>query len=336
MKMRSLVLLILLPLLGSTIRPASDDPIKITEWRVPWEDSRPRDPYVAPDGKVWFCGQRGDYIANLDPKTGEFKRYEVPDNSHPHNLIVDADGMVWYAGNTNAHIGKMNPATGAITQYPMPEAAARDPHTLVFDRSGHIWFTVQGGNFVGRLTKATGRVDLVPVRSARARPYGIKIDPQDRPWIVLFGTNRIATVDPATMALTEIPLPRAEARPRRIEITSDGHIWYVDYAGGMLGRMHPTTHAVTEWPLPGGKEARPYGTARDDLDRIWLVETGMTPNRFVGFDPATESFFSTTEVESGGGTIRHMYFHPTTREVWFGTDTNYIGRAQVHVVDRES
>ena len=33
--------------------PTGSDPT-IEEWEVPWERSRPRDPYVAPDGRVWF------------------------------------------------------------------------------------------------------------------------------------------------------------------------------------------------------------------------------------------------------------------------------------------
>src|SRR3712207_2388230 len=53
---------------------ALDRPVEITEWTVPWEKTRPRDPYVAPDGRVWFVGQTGNYIAVLDPKSGEFKR----------------------------------------------------------------------------------------------------------------------------------------------------------------------------------------------------------------------------------------------------------------------
>lgn len=28
----------------------------LEEWQVPWLESRPRDPYVAPDGRVWFVG----------------------------------------------------------------------------------------------------------------------------------------------------------------------------------------------------------------------------------------------------------------------------------------
>ena len=43
----------------------------------------------------------------------------------------------------------------------------------------------------------------------------------------------------------------------------------------------------------------------------------MQPNRFVGFDARTHRYISNTEVGSGGGTIRHMYFHKETNTVWF-------------------
>jgi virginiamycin B lyase len=69
--------------------------------------------------------------------------------------------------------------------------------------------------------------------------------------------------------------------------------------------------------------------AQDHLGRIWFVESGFQPNRFVGFDPASEVFFSIQELESGGGTVRHMFFHEPTRSVWFGTDTNTIGSARL-------
>ena len=34
---------------------------------MPYEESRPRDPYVAPDGRIWFVGQAGNYVAYLEP-----------------------------------------------------------------------------------------------------------------------------------------------------------------------------------------------------------------------------------------------------------------------------
>lgn len=86
----------------------------------------------------------------------------------------------------------------------------------------------------------------------------------------------------------------------------------------------------TEWDLPSGKDSRPYGMAVDTNDRMWIVETGAQPNRFVGFDTVNEAFLDGTDVPSGGGTIRHMYYYEPAGEVWFGTDTNYVGRAKVH------
>lgn len=303
--------------------------VEIREWRVPWDNTRPRDPFVDQQDQVWFCGQAGNYIAYLEPTTGDFKRYPLEPGSHPHNLIVDATGHVWYAGNRNAHIGRLNPDNGQITRFPTPSPKAQDPHTLVFNQTGDIWFTAQWGNAIGRLT-ATGQLDVIELPLSRSRPYGIKIDSDDRPWVVLFGTNKLATINPQTLALQVIDLPRNETRPRRIEISSDGSIWYVDYAGGILGRYDPTSKQFKEWPLPSGSSARPYGTAIDSQDRLWIVETGVYPNRLVGFDPVGERFFSNTVIPSGGGSVRHMYYHPPSNEIWFGTDTNYIGRTKLN------
>lgn len=303
--------------------------VQIEEWQVPWEDTRPRDPYVAPDGNIWFVGQRADYIAEFNPESDEFRRINLPDGAGPHNCIVDEDGYIWYAGNRAAHIGRVNPKDGSIEKFAMPDDRARDPHTLVFDQNGDIWFTVQGGNLVGKLTVETGEVELIDVPTERARPYGVVIDENNTVWVALFGTHKLAKVDPNTMQLTEIPLEREEARPRRLALTSDGMLWYVDYAQGYLGKYNPKDGAFTEWELPEGTESRPYAMASDANDNLWMVETGVSPNLFVGFDPEEESFFSSTPIESGGRSVRHMVFHQPTNSIWFGTDTNYLGQAKI-------
>jgi len=313
------------------VQLAAQVPIK--EWPVPYADSRPRDPYVDGKTRVWFVGQKGNYIAYLDPATGKFRRYEIEDGALPHNLIVDRKDMVWYAGNGNGHIGKLDPATGKITRYPMPNADARDPHTLIFDGKGDIWFTAQQSNYVGRLRTATGKVDLIEVPSPNARPYGIEVDSKGRPWFNEFGNEKIAMIDPATLKITEYSVPNDRSRTRRIAITSDDRIWYVDYTRGYLGRLDPASKEFKEWALPGGAGALPYAMARDSRDRLWMVETGSQPNRMVGFDPKTEKFFANTPVPSGGGTVRHMMYDKRTGQIWFGTDNNTIGRATVDKAD---
>lgn len=315
---------------AATWADPADNPVDIREWTVPWEESRPRDPDVASDGRVWFVGQRSHYIANFSPETAQFNRYDLDPGTGPHNLLVDGSGDIWYAGNLASHIGLLDPDTGRVTKIEMPRRDARDPHTLTFDSAGDIWFTVQQGNYVGKLAVGDHSVELAEVPTGRSRPYGITVDSRGTPWAVEFGSNKLVRVDPADLSLEEIRLPDEGSRPRRLVISSDDNIWYGDYARGYLGRYEPATGAFTEWPMPSGADSRPYGMAIDRHDRIWIVETGVSPNLFVGFDTSSEEFFSITAIPSGGGAVRHMDYFEPAGEVWFGTDTNNIGRAKVH------
>ncbi len=329
MKSAALALL-LLPVASTSFVASPVAPVSIEEWTVPWAKTRPRDPYLDKQGRVWFVGQAGNYVAYLNPGNGQFKRYEIDAGTNPHNLIVADDGMVWYSGNRNGRICKLDPATGRITTYMMPDKAVEDPHTLTFDKSGNIWFTAQSANYVGHLVTSTGAIQLIKSPTPGSRPYGIVIDPKNRPWFVEFGTNKIAMIDAAAMKIVEHTLPNPKTHPRRIAVTSDGMLWYGDYTQGTLGRFDPTTNTAKEWLLPSAGMSMPYAMTSDDKDRVWLVETGVQPNRLVGFDPKTQSWFSITPVsKSGAGTIRHMIFHKPTRTIWFGTDANTIGRASV-------
>jgi len=309
--------------------PAGAGQPVLTEWDVPYADSRPRDPYVDATGNVWFVGQRGDYVASFNPRTEAFQRLPLADGTGPHNLIVAGSDTIWYAGNRATHIGRLNADDGKIHKIMMPDEAARDPHTLVFDSAGDIWFTVQGGNFIGKLTISDETVRLISVQARGSRPYGINIAGDGEVWVTLFGTNKLARINPTTFELTEVVLPRAGARPRRVEITADGLVWYVDYAQGYLGRLDPASGAITEWIAPSGETSRPYAMEVDSEQRIWFVESGPQPNMFVGFDTRTETFISGVALASGGGTVRHMHYDHSTNAIWFGTDRNTLGRAQL-------
>jgi virginiamycin B lyase len=330
---RSRVLLSLVPVVlaaPAAAQQPAEKPVPMHEWSVPWKDTRPRDPIAAPNGIVWFVGQTGNYVASLDPASGQFRRVDIDSGMFPHNVVLDRRGGVWFTGNRNGTIGYIDPATAKLTRrYPLPDPAIRDPHTLIPAPNGDLWFTAQTGNVVGRLNPTTGKIQLVPMPTKGARPYGIGLDSRGRPWFVQFGTNKIGTIDPATMRLREYALPNANAHPRRIALTSDDMVWYVDYTRGFLGRLDPRTGAVKEWQNPGGPVSLPYAMTVDDQDRLWFVETGKQPNRLVGFDPKTEKFFGITDIGSGGGTVRHMTFDRTTGQIWFGTDVGTIGRATV-------
>src|SRR5688572_1273345 len=103
--MRALAIIAALPLLlptSATAQAARQAGSALSEprtWSTPWDKTRPRDPHADAQGRVWFVGQTGNYVAHLDPRTGEFKRYEIDPGTNPHNLVVDRRGMVWFTGN---------------------------------------------------------------------------------------------------------------------------------------------------------------------------------------------------------------------------------------------
>jgi virginiamycin B lyase len=302
------------------------------EWAVPFgAETRPRDPYADSQGRVWFVGQNGNYVAYLDNKTGSFKKYEIDPGTNPHNLVVEK-GMVWFTGNRNNRIVRLDPATGKLTTYMIPDSSVRDPHTMTFDpKSGVAWFTAQGAGTVGRFEPTTGKFRLWKTGD-RSRPYGIVLDSKGRPWFDMFGTNKIGTVDPQTLEFKAYTLPNDTTRPRRIAITSDDRIYYGDYTRGYLGHLDPQTGKTEEWKLPLGPRSLPYAMTTDDRDHIWIAQNGYTgiPSTLVAFDPNTKKFIAEIPVgKPENNTIRHMTFDKATRQIWFGTDQGSIGKIAV-------
>jgi virginiamycin B lyase len=342
---RMLNLLPLLVLAASTltaqrgrVNPASTAPaspapviarVDPKEWKSPWPATdRSRDVFPPDDqGRAWFVAQQANYIAYLDTKSGEFKKYEIDAGTNPHNLVVHK-GEVWFTGNRNNRLVKLDPATGKLTTYRITDSTIRDPHTMIFDKNGDAWFTAQNSGWVGRFTPSTGAFKTLHV--PRTNPYGIVIDSKGQAWFDMFAVPRIGTIDPKTFTLKEYPLPDPAARPRRIGVTSDDMIWYGDYARGFLGRLNPQTGKVDEWPLPSGARSLPYGMAVDDRDYVWLNESGVSPNRLVAFDTKRLVWAEQIPIgDAANNVVRHMVFDPKTREIWYASDQGAIGRLKV-------
>jgi virginiamycin B lyase len=309
--------------------PSHAAAVEIREWPVPWEQTRPRDPSVAPDGRVWFVGQEGNYLARFDPGDGSFKRIDLPDDTKPHTVVVDPQGQPWVAGNGNGTILRYS-AEGALEQtwtVPADGLADRpDPHTFAFDGKGGLWFTLQRANAIGHLDPARDKFRIARVPTAQASPYGIVATPHGDAWAVLFGVGKLARITREPFALTEVALPRPLARPRRLGLDPQGRVWYVDFAGGRLGRHDPRDGKTQEWPAPSSPSA-PYAMAIDGKGRPWFFETAPQPNQLQGFDPATERYLGASPVPGGAGTVRHMEYDRARNSLWFGTDRNTLGQA---------
>jgi len=309
---------------------ARGDTVDIREWLVPWEDSGPADPFVGPRGRVWFVSANNDYIGNFTPGTAEFNRYDLQKGTNPVALLVDAGRTLWFLSEGRREIGNLDPGTGRVSALDMPQRRAREPRSMTFDRDGNIWFTVSRDNFIGRVDVASGSVSMIPLATDNAAPFGITAGARNELWIAASGANLLLRVDAETLSIAEFAIPNEDARPRRIAVSSDEKVWYADYERGRLGRFDPGTGDFAEWEMPGGEDSQPFGMVIDRNDRLWIVETGRIPNRLIGFDTATGSFLTETDVPSGAESVSQLYYHEPSGEVWFGTQTNYIGRAIVH------
>ena len=92
---------------------------EVSYYDVPKGDG-PHDVAPAPDGTVWYTGQRAGVLGRLDPKTGKVDRIKLGEESAPHGVVVGPDGAVWVNdGGLNALL-RVDPDTREIRRWPLP------------------------------------------------------------------------------------------------------------------------------------------------------------------------------------------------------------------------
>jgi virginiamycin B lyase len=305
---------------------------EIREWPVPWENTRPRDPSVAPDGRVWFVGQTGNYLAVFDPTTQKFDRYDLPPRTAPHTVVVDTEGQPWVAGNGNGTVLRYGPDGTLRQTYAVPEHPllnVRDPHTIAFDGKGGLWFTMQAGNAIAHLDVKSGAIRVARVASADARPYGIVATPDGNAWAVLFGTNKLARIERDGMKITEVELPRAACAPAPPRPRCQGRGLVRRLRRGLprparsrhgqdrgMARALEAVGAVCH----GDRRQGPHTVLRDHAE----------PEPAADLRPRDQAVRYATPVQTKGeGAVRHMEFDAKRNSLWFGTDRNTLGQAKL-------
>ena len=133
------------------------DGVEFTEWEVPWEGTQPRDPYVDGEGRVWFVGQRGDYLAYLDPSTGEFERYDLepgyrdgPPPAHTGGFTDDTCHACHFDNDLNDASGSLT-LDGVPVSFGSPEPSRL---TITLTRPG---LAVAGFQLAVRIAEGPGR-----------------------------------------------------------------------------------------------------------------------------------------------------------------------------------
>jgi virginiamycin B lyase len=91
---------------------------------------------VAPDGMVWFTGNRNGRLVKLDPasrKLTKMRRFTLPEGARPRRLVVTGDA-IWYGDYARGYLGRLDPATGKVGEFAMPAGAGSLPYAMAGDR----------------------------------------------------------------------------------------------------------------------------------------------------------------------------------------------------------
>lgn len=277
---------------------------------------RPHDVAPAPDGTVWYAGQRAGVAGLLDPETGKIKRIPLGEGSAPHGVIVGPEGNAWFTDGGQNAIVRVDAKTHEVKVWKLPEDTGyTNLNTAAFDRNGNIWFTGQNGIY-GRLDPKTGDMEVWDAPKGRG-PYGIDATPSGDIWYVSLAGSYLAKVDLETGEAEVVEPHKPGVGSRRVWSDSKGKLWVSEWNAGNLSRYDPETGEWKVWPLPADG-AKCYAVYVDERDKVWVSD--FTANAILMFDPETEQFTEYPSNKSGAN-VRQMLGRPG--ELWgaeSGTD----------------
>ena len=213
----------------------------------------PHDVAPAPDGTVWYTGQRAGVLGRLDPKTGKVDRIKLGEESAPHDVILGPDGAPWVTDSGLNAILRVDPDTREVKRWPLPpKDDGANLNTPAFDSKGRIWFTGQSGIF-GRLDPKTGEMKVWDAPRGTG-PYGITATPDGQIWYVSLAGSYLGRPDLETGEVTVIDPPKKASGTRRIWSDSDGRLWVSEWNAGTLSAYDPQQKSWRTWALPGERE----------------------------------------------------------------------------------
>src|SRR4030088_1279806 len=159
---------------------AQEGPFRVKYYPVA-AGSGPHDVTPAPDGTIWFTGQRIGGLGRLEPRDGSFKLVDLGKGAAPHGVIIGPDGAPWVTEGGQNAIARVDPADHKVKLIKLPESAAyANLNTAVFDKTGIYWFTGQSGIY-GRLDPKSG--DMTAFRAPRLRgPCAMTATPKSNVW----------------------------------------------------------------------------------------------------------------------------------------------------------
>jgi virginiamycin B lyase len=113
----------LLDFAGEQIAKVDAGTGRITAYKTPTANSRPRRGRVDAQDRLWFAEYGGNAIGLFDPKTEKITEWQVATPwSAPYDVTPDGHGEVWAGGMFTDRVVRLDPTTGRITEYLLPRS----------------------------------------------------------------------------------------------------------------------------------------------------------------------------------------------------------------------
>ena len=107
--------------------------------------SRPYGIVIDSHDQPWFDLFGTNQIGTIEPRSGEFKAYTLPnDRTRPRRIVVGPDDVIWYGDYTRGYLGRLDPVTGKVEEYALPSGLASLPYAMTLDDRGRIWLAETG------------------------------------------------------------------------------------------------------------------------------------------------------------------------------------------------
>jgi virginiamycin B lyase len=203
--------------------------------------AKPRGLALARDGKIYALDGASDAIVSQDIRTGENRRYAMPNGTSHLELQMgafDGHGRLWFTGYSGWY-GRLDPVTGKVKLY--QAAGGRGPFAIAADREGGIWYASYVGNYLARVDINSGKSEMFPLPSDADGPKGIAIDGRGNVWTASLKDGAIARFSPANRSWATFRAPGNNPRIYGITIAPNGHVWASDIGENRVLRFDPAT-----------------------------------------------------------------------------------------------
>jgi len=311
----------------------------VTEYDLPRPTIEPHDVVLDAHGTVWYADFGGQFLAKLDPKSGQLTEYPVPEfkRGYPVGMLdleFDKSGDLRMGMMFQGAIAKFDPRSEKFQFFQAPpekndKVTQLNMLGLRPDVDGKVWTNNAGNQEIYRVDVASGTFGTFqPLKQLNDGPhaiYGIASDSGNNLYFMEFLDNYIGRIDAKTGATTFYRAPTALSRNRRGIIDEENRLWFAEYRGNKIGMFDTRTETFKEYPLPTPWTG-PYYPAIDRNGELWTG--GMTTDRVVRLDLKTGN---TIEYLMPRDTnIRRVFIDNSTSPVTFWTGSNH-GAAIVKV-----